>query len=68
MKKYQPNKVVKVAHKNNLEKKPDNKELRQYAEVLNDKKHPFNKVPKEPKLNIENIFIKKNKNKKAKSN
>jgi hypothetical protein len=41
-----------------LEKKPDNKTLRNYAKIF-DKKHPFNKIPKEKKFNVESIFIKK---------
>jgi len=64
---YQPNKNPKSIHKNQLQKKPENKELRMYAKVIDDKKHPFNRVPKEPKLDIESIFIKgKNKSKKKK--
>lgn len=57
---YVPDKNPKSIHKNQLQKKPDNKELRIYAKCIDDKKHPFNKVPKEPKLNIEDIFIKGN--------
>ena len=62
---YQPQKNPKSIYKNQLEKKPDNKELRMYAEVIKDKKHPFNKVPKEPKLDIETIFIKSKKDTKS---
>lgn len=57
------NKPNQYKYKSNLEKKPENSELRAYAKIMDDKKHPFNKVPKEPKLDIETIFIKKNKKK-----
>ncbi len=63
---YVPDKNPKSIYKNQLEKKPDNKDLRMYAKCINDKKHPFNKVPKEPKLNIEDIFIKGKSEKKSK--
>ena len=55
------NKPTHNLYTSTLQKKPENLELRMYAEVIDDKKHPFNKVPKEPKLDIETIFIKKNK-------
>jgi len=55
------NKPKHNLYKSSLEKKPENEELRMYAKIMDDKKHPFNKVPKEPKLDLETIFIKKNK-------
>tara|TARA_R110002012_G_scaffold5445_1_gene24768 strand:- start:8454 stop:8681 length:228 start_codon:yes stop_codon:yes gene_type:complete len=60
---YQPDKNPKSHAKNHLKKKPDNKELRIYAKCIDDKTHPFNKVPKEKKLDIETIFIKGGKTK-----
>ena len=62
---YQPDKNPKSIHKDQLRKKPENKELRMYAKCIDDKKHPFNKVTKESKLDIETIFIKNKKMKKC---
>jgi len=59
------NKPTHNLYKSSLEKKPEPEELRLYAKIMDDKKHPFNKVPKEPKLNIETIFIKNKKTKKS---
>tara|TARA_R110000823_G_scaffold220644_1_gene349276 strand:- start:293 stop:499 length:207 start_codon:yes stop_codon:yes gene_type:complete len=63
------NKASTVPYKSTLEKKPEPTELRMYAKIIEDKKHPFNKIPKKPKLDIETIFIKNNKkDKKPKDN
>ncbi len=59
------NKPTHNLYTSTLQKKPENEELRLYAKIMDDKKHPFNKVPKEPKLNIETIFIKNKKTKKS---
>ena len=57
------NKPTHNLYTSTLEKKPENEELRMYAKIMEDKKHPFNRVPKEPKLDLETIFIKSNKKK-----
>jgi len=63
------NKPSTVLYKNTLEEKPQPETLRKYAKIIEDKKHPFNKIPKKPKLDIETIFIKNNKkDKKPKDN
>tara|TARA_R100000654_G_scaffold2043_1_gene7487 strand:+ start:2983 stop:3183 length:201 start_codon:yes stop_codon:yes gene_type:complete len=53
-------KAQKKPNKNNLIKKPTNEELREYAKVIDDPKHPFKKIKKDKKMDIEKIFIKSN--------
>ena len=50
--------MLKPTKPTKLEKKPDNKTLRVYAKCF-DNKHPFKKIPKDKKFNIESIFVKK---------